>query len=124
MSDTDQGAEWVPRYRGTGEKLACEQHARRLKEQAAWELKQIRHQRKSVEKLYRTIEFYDNDGKGTPYEWRLGNLLVAFYHNQPTKLYDVILQILGPEYKGCPGNPHWRKELNFEAFLQYKSEDE
>ena len=122
MSDTDQELKWIPSPRGTGKELTSEQHARRLNEEAAWKLKQIRHQRKSVEKLYRTIEFYDNDG--TPYEWRLGNLLVAFYHNQPTKLYEVIHIILGPTYTSFPGNRSWKKEVNFEDFLHFKAKVE
>ena len=95
----------------------------RLNQHNASVLKRLRHERKSIEKLVRAIEHYANDGP-TAHVWWLGHLLVAFYRDQPTKLYDVILQILGPEYRGCPGNAGWRKEVNFEAFLQYKREME
>jgi hypothetical protein len=99
------------------------QHTRHLNEYYAQELKRIRHERKSIEKLYRTIAYCCNEEKAD-YKFKLGHILVAFYRDQPTKLYDVILQILGPEQWGWPGKDGWKKEVNFEAFLQYKSEME
>ena len=82
-------------------------------------LKHIRHQRKSVEKLLRAIEFFDSDE--TTYEYRLQRLLALFYGNQPGKLYEVICGLLLSEGRILFPEDY---QPSFEGFMRFKTEQD